>query len=370
MMRSAFHSIALGLVALAALSTSAHAQDDAARAQAREQFAAGVQRYEAADYQGALEAFQEAYRLAPHPTVRVNMANCYEHLGRPLEALHHFERFLAEAADASRQQRREVQTAMQRLQQQVGEVRLAVAPDGALVTIDAAETRRAPILEPIRLGVGTHRVEVRMEGFRTARQEIEIIGGESRRVAIALERGQDAPVAAAEPRVEERTSEPTAETASEPTELTVAAAVTPEPTPAPAEEAGGFTFRFTPAVIVGGSLTIAFTIAALITGPLALGANGAFEDAVLRSNDASSTQADRDQARLDGLAAADSANTLSILTDVFVIGAIASAGVTTFFVIVDGMDGGGETASGEGPRLAVTPSAGTTGGGVVLTGTF
>jgi hypothetical protein len=365
MIRVALSSAAGLLLALAALSPSAHAQDDAARAQARQQFAAGVQRYEASDYQGALEAFQEAYRLAPHPTVRVNMANCYEHLGRPLEALHHFERFLAEAPDASRQQRREVQTAMQRLQQQVGEVRLAVAPDGALVTIDSAETRRAPILEPIRLGVGTHRVEVRMEGFRTARQEIEIIGGESRRVAIALERGSDEPVAVA-PRVEE--SEPAAEPTAE---VAVAAAVVAEPAPAHADEGGGgFTFRLTPAVIIGGSLTVAFTIAALVTGPLALGANDSFEDAVLRSNDAASTQADRDQARLDGLAAADSANTLSILTDVFIIGAVASAGVTTFFLIVDGMDGGGETASAEGSRLAITPSAGTTGGGLVLTGSF
>lgn len=346
---------ALTALALVALAPSAQAQDDAARAQAREQFATGVQRYESNDFLGALEAFQEAYRLAPHPTVRVNMANCYERLGRPIEALHHFERFLAEAEGASRQQRREVQAAIERLGQQVGEVRLAVAPDGALVTIDSAETRRAPILEPIRLGAGTHHVEVRMDGFRTARQEIQVVGGESQRVTIALERGRDEPepVAEAEPSTG-------AEEASAELEETLAEA--------PPAEGGGFTLRFTPPVIIAGSAAIAFTVTALITGPLALAANGSFDDAVARSNAPGASPTEIEQARRDGLAAADSANTLKVLTDVFIIGAIAAAGVTTFFVIVDGMDG--DTESPGGPSLALVPSAGADGGGLVLSGRF
>ena len=164
----------LGLSAFAfalTLAAGAVAQSDEDRARAREQFGLGVERYEGGNYQGALEAFQEAYRLAPHPTVRVNMANCYEHLDRPLEAMHHFERFLAEADGASRQQRREVQAAIRRLEGQLGQLRLAIAPDGARVVIDNAETRVAPILEPVRLVAGTHHLTVRLDGYRTEHGE-------------------------------------------------------------------------------------------------------------------------------------------------------------------------------------------------------
>ena len=63
--------------------------------------------------------------------VRVNIANSYERLSRPLEALVHFERFLVEATSASPQQRREVETAIRRLRQLVGAIEVHVVPDGA-----------------------------------------------------------------------------------------------------------------------------------------------------------------------------------------------------------------------------------------------
>lgn len=360
--------VAVAVVLTLGLSSVAAAQDEAARAQAREQFGAGVQRYEQGDYQGALEAFQEAYRLAPHPMVRVNMANCYEHLGRPLEALHHFERFLAESENATRQQRREVQAAIGRLQQQIAEVRLSVAPDGALVTIDGAETRRSPILDPIRLTPGTHRIEVRLDGYRTDRREIEVVGGQPQRVTVQLERGQDQPVVAAtEPTTEPVVAEPTAEpTSTEPTvEATATTEATAEPvTEEPAASGGGFQLRITTPVIIGASATAAFTVAAIISGAIALTANADFEQWVVWDGESPLTPEEYDMA----LAAADTANTASVLTDIFIIGAVAGAGVTTFFLIVDGM--GQEPEAVSNARLRVAPSAGREGGGLVVSGSF
>src|SRR5688500_17352087 len=79
------------------LPAAVRAQDEAERVRARAEFSRGVERFEASDYSGALSAFEEAYRLAPHPTVRLNIATCLEELGRPGEAMVHYERFLAEA---------------------------------------------------------------------------------------------------------------------------------------------------------------------------------------------------------------------------------------------------------------------------------
>jgi hypothetical protein len=287
----------------------------------------------------------------------VNMANCYEHLDRPLEALHHFERFLADAENATRQQRREVQTAIARLRAQLGELRLSVAPDGATVTIDSAETRRAPILEPILLTAGTHALEVRMDGFRTHRRDFEVIGGQVQRLTIGLERGEDPPPVVAVP----PEPEPVVPVAVEPV-------IAPEPVD---EDTSSFTFRLTPPVIIGLVSTGALTAAAVVSGSIALAANGDFENAVTRSNDASLSPAERNQARADGISAANTANTASVLTDIFMIGAIAAAGVSVFFIVLDGLSGEetDETAD-NGPRVMAAPFATDRSGGFSLLGSF
>ena len=90
------------------LTSPTHAQDGD-RATARASFQNGVERFEAGDFEAALESFQSAYRLAPHYSVRVNMANCYERLARPIEALFNYERFISEAGEnASEEQLQEV----------------------------------------------------------------------------------------------------------------------------------------------------------------------------------------------------------------------------------------------------------------------
>ena len=147
------------------LSSSAGAQGMVERQQARVEFERGVARYSAGAYTSALEAFQSAYRIAPHPNVRVNIANCYERLDRPVEALFHFRRFLIEAADAPPAQRVEVEEAIARLGSSVGEVSLHILPDGAEVRVDGSDVRRAPILDPVPLRVGSHTVEVSAPGM-------------------------------------------------------------------------------------------------------------------------------------------------------------------------------------------------------------
>lgn len=365
-------SLVVGSMSLAA-APPASAQTDEDREAAREHFGAGVGRYEAGDYQGALDAFQEAYRLAPHPMVRVNMANCYEHLGRPIEAIHHFERFLAESEDAPRQQRREVESAMRRLRQQIAEVHLTIAPDGADVTIDGTETRRAPVHEAIVLTAGSHRFEVRMDGFRSSVEEIELEGGESRTLTIRLERGQDAPAVAATEVGEGDGADATGAEGVAEGDADQSAEAVAEAAVVPASDEGGWQLRITTPVIIGGSATAALGIGAIVTGVLALSSNDQFEDAVVRANDPAASPAEQSQARADGRAAADAANTLSIVTDVFVIGTIAAAAVTTFFVIVDGLDTE-DTEDAEALassfRLVAAPSASSDGGGLVLQGQF
>jgi hypothetical protein len=343
----------------------AKAQD--AREQARENFNAGVSAFEAGNFEQALEAFQEAYRLAPHPSVRVNMANCYERLNRPLEALFHYESFLSEATDAPPAQRREVQAAIEELDDRIGEVTLRIAPDGALVRLDESEVRRAPIMNTIRMTAGSHLVEVRAEGYQSERREFIVEGGQPAEIAIRLERGAD-PDPAPLPEV---TESEVVEGEPLPAE-----AVAAPPPSQPAEEIapvepvddGGGGFEITTPTIIAGAATGALLVGTIITGAMALGANGDFDDAVSRSNDSALSPAERRQARADGEDAASRANTLSAVTDVLLVSTIVAAGATValFFLTQPDED---EEAMADGPRIrGVSAVATPLGGAVLLTG--
>lgn len=375
---------ALGLAA-PSLAPSRAAAQDADRERARTEFQRGVDAYGRGEYQAALDAFQEAYRLAPHPMVRVNIANAYEQLDRPLEALFHFERFLAESTSATREQRREVDTAIRRLRQRVGELDLHVFPDGALVTIDGAEQRRAPVTEPVRVVAGEHTIDVQLEGYRPERRTVQVAGGATERVDVRLARGEAVASAtgtgAGQPATT-TTSEPASgePAASEPagaqsTESTVATA---EPSGEPVDEGettaepaqpSGEGFRITLPVWIAGGVTVAAGIGAGVTGGLALAANSDYEGHLADFEDASLPPAAREQARIDGRAAADSASTLAVVTDVLLITTIIGAGATAFLLITT-QEGGLLDDEESGPQVAIAPMVGEGLGGALVVGAF
>ena len=101
----------------------------------------------------------------------------------------------------------------------------------------------------------------------------------------------------------------------------------------------------------------------------ALAANADFENAVTRYENATS-ELSRIQAQQDGRSAADLANTMSIVSDVFTIATVAAAGATAFFLVIDGMDETNEDLLADEVRVRAVPVATTTGGGVSLAGQF
>lgn len=86
-------------VALAVAPLSARAAgEDAERgveAQARAKFAEGNLSYDLAEFQKALDAYSEAYRLMPLPGFLFNIAQCHRQLGRPERAGFFYRRYLS-----------------------------------------------------------------------------------------------------------------------------------------------------------------------------------------------------------------------------------------------------------------------------------
>lgn len=393
--------------------TTVSAQDTD-RQQARAEFDRGVSLYAAENYQGALEAFQEAFRLSPHPTVRVNMANCYDHLSKPIEAIFHFERYLSESGrSAAAAQRREVEAALRALRARVGEVNLRVSPDGATVIIDDGDSRRAPILEPVRLAAGAHRIETRLAGFRTDRRSVDVTGGGTTDVQIRLERAGSPEVASAvtpartEPAATMPRPEPAATTPArtEPAATparTVPAAATParaepaastnsraasesapaaasnassEPvippadeTPAPAAEGGGLVFTLPTIATAAGAGALVIT--AIILGASAASADAEFDDLAALANDTRLDDTERASLRAQAVDKADSANGLALAADIVGVAGLVGLGAAAFLFMVDQGESNERATAARGASIAVHPAFSRDHAGLTLRGTF
>jgi hypothetical protein len=348
-----FYFLSSSAIALLLSLTTAAAQQDGDRARARAEFERGVEAYGRADYNTALEAFSEAYRLAPHPVVRVNIANSYERLNRPLEALFHFERFLSEATSAPGPQRREIEAAIRRLRRLIGEIDLQVWPNGARVTIDGAEQRRAPLTELVRVTAGLHTIEVELEGYQSERRPLQVEGGQRVRVEIQL---TQAPIATViEPAVIEPIQPATSSVSPE-----------EEPLTDTGRESGGF--RITAPAWIAGGITLGAAIGAGVTGGLALVASSEFDQQLAIFENPLEDPSVREQARLLALSSADRADTLALVADVLLATTLVGAGVTTFFLITT--QEGGALDDEEMPSVAAAPLVGEGLAGVVVMGSF
>ncbi len=349
------------VLAAAAAAAPARAQsDNQARAEAKTAFEHGVADYEAGRYEQALQSFQEAYRLRPHPLVNVNIANCYDKLNKPVQALSHFQQFLSSDIGTP-EQRNEVTTAVARLKQQVGEILLRISPEGATVVIDQGEARQAPLTEPVELEAGKHTIEVRLQGYRGAERMLFIKGGTTLELTIALqpEAGTEAaPVAAAEAAQPEAQSPPV----PAPAPLEPEAAPPSEAAAAPAAAHG----RPVPiGVWVTGGLAVVLTATAVVTGSLALKANSDFQTQRTGRFDPNATALERIVSFNNAQDAASRARALALTTDILLAGAAVCGAVTVVLLVNRAHSGEADT-----PAARLSPMLGRDGGGLALHAQF
>src|SRR6266550_719215 len=78
----------------------APAGDGQAKARAQALLSEGTAAYGRGDYAAALDKFTAAYRIFPSPKLWFNIGQANRDLGRPVEAVAAFDRFLRNAGDA------------------------------------------------------------------------------------------------------------------------------------------------------------------------------------------------------------------------------------------------------------------------------
>ncbi|MBN1769972.1 MAG: PEGA domain-containing protein [Deltaproteobacteria bacterium] len=140
------------------------------------------------DYATALVAFERARALEERPILLYNIAMCRRALLQYPEAIAAFRHYLVlvgpEAHDERRQQ---VQDLIAQMEGDLARVVVRVDRDGATVLLDGERVGTTPLAHLLQLGPGRHVLEVRRDGYRDAVLPFDVMAGEAKELALALE---------------------------------------------------------------------------------------------------------------------------------------------------------------------------------------
>lgn len=148
-------------------------------------YAKGNRLFGQRDYLGALEAFEQAYRLRPHFLMQCNIARTHERLTDMIRATTHYQRCLDEGAGRRRRTAAKVRRALELVKARVSQINVT-APGGGTVYVDGKRIGPAP--QRIPLNPGSRVIEVRRAGARPASTTLVTRGGELRNIVLRPQR--------------------------------------------------------------------------------------------------------------------------------------------------------------------------------------
>lgn len=161
------------LLVLIAMLRVAYADDDADRAEAGREFAAGQAADRRKDWPSAIQHYVRANDLLPHPNAMFNIATDYEKLGNFRQAVVWYQRYIEKAPDA--QDRDRVIKLVRDLAIRPATLTVRTIPPGAKISVDGEPRGVSPYSG--KINGGRHRVTLEHEG-RTEDKDISVEFGE------------------------------------------------------------------------------------------------------------------------------------------------------------------------------------------------
>jgi hypothetical protein len=318
--------------------------------EARSRFAAGVNLLKDPDgprYEEAYREFKAAYAASPSYKILGNLALSAMKLERDEEAISAYDKYLADDKDLDPTEVQQVKTDLSTLKASVMHVTVESDPPGArLVDVrlpvrgERVTNAYGPIDQSTRLGLhpGSHQMTAKREGYPDLTWEFEAAAGQEmppHKFVFASPTVAPLPVASSVPTTVEPSSVATRRPATT-----------------------GFW--------IGATATGALTVATVVTGVISLGKHSTYDST--NTGQESAAQ----QAELPGMKS--SGQTLNIVTDACLGGAIVAAIVTTvLFFTRPTVEVAAEPRVGENKEsthVELTPTWGSSGGGLSLQGSF
>lgn len=151
-------------------------------------FKTGVTRFNEGKFGEALDEFERAYKISPHPLVLYNIAGCLRELGRYGEAVKHYKRFLGEGVGKAPARRlADAQSELQGIYAIVTRVTVRSDPaTGVSLLLDGAPLGTLPLDMPLILPPGDHKLTARAEGRAEVEQPLRLVAGKEATVELKL----------------------------------------------------------------------------------------------------------------------------------------------------------------------------------------
>ncbi|HOU93897.1 MAG TPA: PEGA domain-containing protein, partial [Polyangiaceae bacterium] len=144
----------------------------------------------------AIEEFERAYRARPHFAVLYNIGLAHAALDRPVAAVRALERYLEEGGEQVPAERRAaVDRELARQRARTAAITITTDPPAAAVAVDGEALSADRADAPVRVTVGTHRIQAVLAGHRTAVVELSLAAGEERSFHVVLAADPGAPPA-------------------------------------------------------------------------------------------------------------------------------------------------------------------------------
>jgi tetratricopeptide (TPR) repeat protein len=331
-----FISFLLSIVLCLGAASRVAAEETENVKRARTLFANGVSAFKDGNLERALQAFEEAYQLRPHPTVLINIAGCYDQMGKPIEAISNYEKFLKET-QGDTPQRREVKKTLEQLYKKAGAITLNIVPDGSKVLIDRAETKVSPIADPIHLTVGKHTLTITHEGYGRVERDIDVVEGDKREIWISLDKRLEGaepvvPIAAAPAPAASEPEKPTEVEAATPAESrgagndkeSASSSIPQKDKPERDSTASGS------GVLISGIVTGVLGVGALVCMIAGFGSEAQYDSAVRKYQ-----QSRDEQDKSDAEAVGQRADNLWLATGFLAGGTVVSAAIMVVFLVTE-----------------------------------
>jgi hypothetical protein len=181
-------ALAIVVVCSGAITARAAAEPNDAQAKARAQglLSEGTAAYGRGDYAAALDKFTAAYKIFPSPKLWFNIGQANRDLGRPVEAVEAFDRFLRDAGDAPPETLGEARRSAAELKTKLGQIQVSCAVDGTEITVDGKQVGSTPLGETLWTTPGRHQVAAQHTGYAPAIEDVVVVAGKIAAVNIEV----------------------------------------------------------------------------------------------------------------------------------------------------------------------------------------
>jgi hypothetical protein len=156
---------------------AAPAEGGEAKVRAQALLSQGAQHYQRSEFAAALDKFEQAYGLFPSPKLLFNMGQASRELGRPVEAIDAFERFLAHTVDSPAELAVEARRSVAELSEKLGKLLIECTVTDAEISVDGKRIGQAPVAQLVRVLPGSHQVTATHPGTTPAIETVVVAAG-------------------------------------------------------------------------------------------------------------------------------------------------------------------------------------------------